>query len=140
MTDLLRVAKAIEAYADWCGGVHDDLCPEDDTCACSGRWINDGITAAVDYLRAEHALQSERDRLRAALVGLIGVDGREELEQLETVMRLMPAPSADKATSVDAIHVLIATLDSAREEQPRVTEDGGRGKSTDEKVTVDHSR
>jgi hypothetical protein len=25
-------------------------------------------------------------------------------------------------------------------EQPRVTEDGGRGKSTDERVTVDHSR
>jgi hypothetical protein len=42
---------AVEAYATLCGGVHDDDCPADDTCTCSGKWINDGITAAVKYLR-----------------------------------------------------------------------------------------
>lgn len=53
-------------------------------------------------------LTKERDRLRAALVGLVGVDGREELEQMEAVMRVMPAPAADKAATIDAIHALIA--------------------------------
>lgn len=48
--------------------------------------------------------------LRAALVGLVGVDGREELEAMEAVMRLLPAPAADKAVTIDAIHALIATL------------------------------
>src|SRR5690348_9650624 len=37
-------ADALKAYAEWCGGVHDEGCPEDDTCDCSGKWINDGIT------------------------------------------------------------------------------------------------
>ena len=55
-------------------------------------------------------LREQRDRLRAALVKLVGVDGREELEQMEIVMRAMPAPAADKAATVDAIHALIATL------------------------------
>lgn len=55
-------------------------------------------------------LSEQRDQLRAALVGLVGVDGRAELEQLEAVMRLMPAPAADKAATIDAIHALIATL------------------------------
>ena len=52
VTDTMRMAQAIQEYAEWCGGVHDDGCPGDDTCGCSGKWINDGITAAVDYLRA----------------------------------------------------------------------------------------
>jgi hypothetical protein len=30
--------------------------------------------------------------------------------------------------------------EAARDEQQRITADGGRGKSTDERVTVDHSR
>jgi hypothetical protein len=51
----------------------------------------------------------QRDRLRAALVGLVGVDTRAELEQLEAAMRLMPAPAQDKAATIDAIHALLAT-------------------------------
>lgn len=57
---------------------------------------------------------AQRDRLRAALVGLVGVDGREELEAMEAMMRLLPAPAADKAVTIDAIHALIATLPPAR--------------------------
>lgn len=53
----------------------------------------------------------EARTLRAALVGLVGADGRAELEQMEAVMRLMPAPAADKAATIDAIHALLATLD-----------------------------
>lgn len=58
--------------------------------------------------RCEKA-DAERNQLRAALVALVGVDGREELEQMEVVMRLMPAPAADKAATIDAIHALIGT-------------------------------
>lgn len=47
-----QMAMAIEKFAQWCGAVHDADCPEDDTCECSGKWINDGITAAVNYLRS----------------------------------------------------------------------------------------
>lgn len=60
----------------------------------------------------EQAAAHERGLLRAALVGLVGVDGREELEYMEAVMRALPAPAADKAAAIDAIHALLATLDS----------------------------
>ena len=55
-------------------------------------------------------LETERDRLRAALVALVGVDGRDELGQMEAVMRLIPAPAEDKAATIDAIHALMATV------------------------------
>lgn len=57
----------------------------------------------------------QRDALRAALVQLVGVDGRSDLEQLECVMRLMSAPAADKAATIDAIHALIETLPAKSE-------------------------
>lgn len=53
---------------------------------------------------------AQRDRLRAALVGVVGVSTREELEQMEAFMRSTPAPAEDKAATIDAIHALIATL------------------------------
>ncbi len=68
-----------------------------------------------DHYIAE--LETQRDRLRAALVGLVGVDGREELGQMEAVMRLMPAPAEDKAATIDAIHALMATLPDAEAEK-----------------------
>jgi hypothetical protein len=42
---------ALRAYIDWCGGVHDEHCPEDDTCSCSGKWINDGLNEAIRILQ-----------------------------------------------------------------------------------------
>ena len=59
-----------------------------------------------------HVKQQSAVPLRAALVGLVGVDGREELDQMEAFMRLAPAPAADKAVTIDAIHALIASLPS----------------------------
>jgi hypothetical protein len=55
---------------------------------------------------------AQRDRLRAALAGLVGAADmdREELEQMEAMMRVLPAPAEDRAAAVDAIHALIATL------------------------------
>lgn len=67
----------------------------------------------VQLVREVAAMRGQRDKLRAALVGLVGVDTREELEQLEGVMRLMPAPAQDKAATIDAIHALIATTPAA---------------------------
>lgn len=48
--------------------------------------------------------------LRTALVGLIGCDGKTDLEQMEAALRILPAPEADKAVSINAIHALLATL------------------------------
>jgi hypothetical protein len=46
------MAMALEAYVDEHGAIHDDEdCPCDDTCECASKWINDGINAAVRYLR-----------------------------------------------------------------------------------------
>lgn len=72
--------------------------------------IATGIERAV---RDIGTLRDERTRLRAALVGLVGVDGRADLEQMEGVMRLMLAPAADKAVTIDAIHALLATVEPA---------------------------
>jgi chromosome segregation ATPase len=67
--------------------------------------------AELVTLRESHeTLQQERDKLRAALVGIIGADGRAELEQIEVGLRLMPVPAEDKARSIDGIHALLATL------------------------------
>jgi hypothetical protein len=60
------------------------------------------------------ALLAQRDLLRAALAKLVGVDGRIELEMMETYMRYIPAPTEDKAASIDAIHALLAALETAK--------------------------
>ncbi len=47
--------------------------------------------------------------LRRALTGLIGVESVEDLTKMEAMLRLMPAPDADKAAMINAIHALIET-------------------------------
>lgn len=71
--------------------------------------------ALNDHIKApEHTLmrkaEADIDMLRSALAGLIGVDTEDELRQMETTMRLFPAPEADKAVSINAIHALLQTL------------------------------
>lgn len=46
-------------------------------------------------------------KLRAALVGLVGASDRDELKRMEVVLRMAPAPMADKVAAIDAIHALI---------------------------------
>lgn len=58
--------------------------------------------------RIIETLRTERDIAVAALVGLVGSSTRAELEQMEMAMRLMPAPAADKAATIDAIHALLS--------------------------------
>lgn len=53
---------------------------------------------------------STTNMLRSALVGLIGADTEPELRQMAETMRMLPAPEADKAVSINAIHALLATM------------------------------
>lgn len=53
-------------------------------------------------------LMSEIARLRAALAGLIGAESEDELKAMEALMRHVPAPAADKAAMLDAIHALLS--------------------------------
>lgn len=51
--------------------------------------------------------------LRSALIGLVGAETVDELKSMEAAMRLLPAPDADKAVYINAIHALIATIPKA---------------------------
>ena len=53
--------------------------------------------------------------LRSALAGLIGADTEQELREMETMMRLLPAPEADKVVSINGIRALLATLPSNKD-------------------------
>ncbi len=48
--------------------------------------------------------------LRDALVGLVGASTAAELDAIEAGMRMAPAPEADKAVAINAIHALRSTL------------------------------
>jgi hypothetical protein len=47
LSGLLTVCdrESVRMFADWHGGCHEPNCPEDDTCACKGRPINEAINA-----------------------------------------------------------------------------------------------
>lgn len=79
-----------------------------DTPAHGSQVLTDHISTCDKHPMAktvrEHAM------LRAALVGLVGADSKDDLQGLEAAMRLMPAPEADKAVTINAIHALLATL------------------------------
>ena len=80
------------------------------------RYVTDHYRCAAEmdqsFLADIEKLTAQRDKLRAALVGLVGVDGRAELEQMEAVMRLIPQPAEDRASTIDAIHALLSTVPS----------------------------
>ena len=39
--------SGLRDYAIWQGGAHDDGCPEDDTCECSGKRLNDAVNSII---------------------------------------------------------------------------------------------
>ena len=47
------------------------------------------------------------------MVGLVGSDDIEELEKMEVFLRVSPAPMEDKASTIDAIHAIIKTMQAA---------------------------
>lgn len=66
--------------------------------------------ALVTIVHAAHAYSAASDasrRLRAALYGLVGAESADELRMMEAAMRVLPAPAADKAAMLDAIHALL---------------------------------
>jgi hypothetical protein len=58
------MVKALQVYIEWVGALHDENCPEDDTCDCSCKPVNDGINAAVRYLEAKALADASLLRLR----------------------------------------------------------------------------
>ena len=83
------------------------------TCVYCGHEYPQDTPAAGSQVCERHPMRkAEADiaMLRAALVGLVGADSEQELRQMEATMRLLPAPDADKAVSINAIHALLATM------------------------------
>ncbi len=75
-----------------------------------------GAQILTDHIKIceKHPMRKAEDtisKLRNALSGLIGATTKEELEAMELALRSVPAPEADKAVSINAIHVLIETAD-----------------------------
>jgi len=83
------------------------------TCVYCGHAYPEGTPPHGSQVLTDHIKVCEKHpmkKLRNALVGLVGVDGKDDLEKLEAMMRLMPAPDADKAVTINAIHALLETL------------------------------
>lgn len=89
------------------------------TCVYCGHEYPQDTPAHGDKVLTDHIAQcekhpmravvSQRDLLRKALVGLVGADDPAELRNMELIMRSLPAPEADKAATINAIHALLAT-------------------------------
>ena len=65
--DLERVSLRLDEYVVWHGALHEDGCPCDDTCDCSGKSINDGVNAACRIIKALPQLLMENQTLRQQL-------------------------------------------------------------------------
>ena len=54
-------------------------------------------------------LIAQRDKLRAALVGLVGESDPQRLAEVEAIMYMAQVSAKDKAAMINAIHALIET-------------------------------
>jgi len=92
-------------------------------------WGNEILTEHIRTCPKHPMRKAEADiaLLRAALTALVGASESPELEQMEAAMRAMPAPAADKAASIDAIHALLATLPNNAPAEAR-RDSGGAGR------------
>jgi hypothetical protein len=86
------------------------------TCAYCGHEYPQDTPAHGDKVLTDHIAGCEkhpmrtvieqRDKLRAALVGLIGLIGASELAAMELGVRSLPGCEEDKAVALNAIHAL----------------------------------
>ena len=76
-----------------------------DTPAHGSKVLTDHISQCEKHPMRE--VIDQRDKLKSAMAGLIGVSDSAELRSMESIIRLSPAPAADKAAMLDAIHVLL---------------------------------
>lgn len=90
------------------------------TCVYCGHAYPDGTPTHKAEVLTEHIKVCEKhpmreaekriERLRKAVVDFVGAECKEELEAMEVAIRLSPAPDADKATAINAIHALLAEV------------------------------
>jgi hypothetical protein len=76
-------------------------------------WDNDILTEHIKVCEKHPMRKAEETikKLRSALVGLVGAGAREELEQMEFLLRIAEAPEQDKVAAINAIHVLLDTVE-----------------------------
>ena len=74
---------------------------------------NDILDPDDDCLAIHPKFAAENKRLRDALAALVGSGDVAELRSMELALRELPAPDEDKAVTINAIHVLIATAPAA---------------------------
>jgi len=70
------------------------------------------VKALTDHIKIceQHPMREAEatiKKLRLALSGLVGASKKGELEAMEMFIRISPAPDADKAAIINAIHVLV---------------------------------
>jgi len=88
------------------------------TCVYCGHEYPQDTPAHGDKVLTDHiagcekhpmrAVVEQRDKLRAALAGMIGASSPEELDALEVGVRSTPACDEDRAVALNAIHALRA--------------------------------
>jgi hypothetical protein len=88
------------------------------TCAFCGQAYPPGTPGSQHELLTAHVAKCEKHPMRAvearlakamaALAGLVGSSDRAELKQMEAMMRVTPAPDADKIAALNAIHCMLA--------------------------------
>ena len=91
------------------------------TCVYCGHQYPQETPAWGDKVLTDHITQCEkhpmraviveREKLLAALIASVGCIDLAELRQMEAAMRLLYAPEADKAATIDAIHALIESIE-----------------------------
>lgn len=67
MKTLQDALDGIDPYIEYHGGIHDDDCPGDDTCDCSGKVINGGLNGGYRLIwlvdkRIKKVLEMELER------------------------------------------------------------------------------
>ncbi len=69
------------------------------------------LTEHIKVCESHPMREAERriDILTGALSGLIGAESEDELKAMEATIRTTPAPAADKAAMLNAIHALLET-------------------------------
>jgi len=77
-----------------------------DTPAHGDKVLTDHIAKCAKHPMRE--VVEQRDRLRAALAGMIGANTPEELDALEVGVRSLPGCEEDRAAALNAIHALRA--------------------------------
>lgn len=79
--------ELLTQYIQWYGAIHENNCPQDDTCECKYKKINDAINRSVDRLifyskrPADRLVELNEDDLRSTLDGW-GVNNSVELAEV----------------------------------------------------------